>query len=125
MTHQQFQDDEESNRIREEVEVKNGGKNEKGEGPISMDIHLESGPGQSLRFSMTSFVLIQIIIGAVAFGSSVAVLRSQLSQQAEKIEELSKDRNRYGGFETQLLERMARIEERIDSVREDLRRGRR
>jgi hypothetical protein len=73
---------------------------------------------------MTTYVLIQIIIGAVAFGSSVAVLRSQISQQAEKIEELSRDRYKSTGFEIQLLERMARIEERIESVREDLRRGR-
>jgi len=110
-----------------EVEKRDNGSPEEksNNGGESMDIHLESGQGQSLRFSMTTFVLIQIIIGAVAFGSSVAVLRSQLQQQADKIEELSLDKRRLGGFESQLLERMARIEERIDSVREDLRRGRR
>jgi hypothetical protein len=95
------------------------------EGHSEMDIHLESCQGQPLRFSVTTFVLIQLVIGAVSFGSSVAMLRSQLQQQGEKIEDLSRDRYKSTGFEIQLLERMARIEERIESVREDLRRGRR
>lgn len=92
---------------------------------VDVQIHSNTNGSKPLQVGLTVQVLVQIVLGAVGFGTVYATTRGQLEAQGQQIEELRRERIGTVTVNQQMLDRLARIEEQIGFLRDESRRGRR
>ena len=101
-----------------ENEHQHQNKENEEKGAETVDVQIHSRRGKPLQMTMTAYVVIQLVMGGLTFGAAFTSLRGQIESQGLRIEELRNDRSSAISMNQQVLDRLARIEERIDSIRE-------
>jgi hypothetical protein len=90
--------------------------------PQSEDVQVDAGGTGPVRVSFKAAVILQIIVACAGIGVMWSTTTRDIKEQGKAIEEIQRKFDNNVSFQGEVIQRLVRIEERVEVLREGRRR---